>query len=287
MKIAVTYENGNVFQHFGHTEEFKIYEVEDGKVVSYDVIGTEGSGHEALADFLADRDVNVLICGGCGAGAANALADAGIEVISGAEGSTDLAVASYLSGDLESAGVNCDHHDHEHSHDEGHDCGSCGGGCGGCGGGCGSHGPIIEGENVGKAIKVHYTGTLNDGTQFDSSYDRGEPLEFICGIGMMIPGFDQACANLKAGETIDINIPPELAYGEVNPDAIFTIETAQMPGSEDLEVGAQVYLSNMMGQQFPAKVTAKEGTTITFDTNHELAGQALNFKIEMVEITEM
>lgn len=287
MKIAVTYDNGNVFQHFGHTEEFKIYDVEDGRVVAYDVIGTDGSGHEALADFLANKGINVLICGGCGAGAANALEAAGIEVISGAEGSADLAVASYLCGDLVSAGVNCDHHDHEHSHEEGHDCGGCGGGCSGCGGGCASHGPIIEGENVGKAVKVHYIGTLNDGSQFDSSYDRGEPLEFICGVGMMIPGFDQACADLKVGETIDVNIPAELAYGEVNPNAIFTIETAQMPGSEELEVGAQVYLTNTMGQQFPAKVTAKEGTTITFDTNHELAGQDLNFRIEMIEITAM
>ena len=135
MKIAVTYENGEVFQHFGHTESFKLYEVEAGQVVSSEIIPTNGSGHEALADFLADLSVNVLLCGGIGSGAQAALAGAGIEICSGAAGDADAAVSAYLSGELESAGVNCDHH---HDHDEEEGCGShCGGGCGGCESGCG------------------------------------------------------------------------------------------------------------------------------------------------------
>ena len=95
MKIAVTYEDGNVFQHFGHTENFKIYNVEDGEVKSADVVSTNGTGHEALAGLLADQNVDVLICGGCGSGAADALAEAGIQVFSGAEGDTDVAVMTY------------------------------------------------------------------------------------------------------------------------------------------------------------------------------------------------
>lgn len=285
MRVAVTYDNGNVFQHFGHTEYFKIYNLEDNKVVSSEIVDTNGSGHEALAGLLADNDVNVLICGGCGQGAADALEASGISVFSGAEGDVDIAVETFIRGELTSAGVNCDHHDHEH--EESSSCGSgCGGGCSGCAGGCGSARPSFEGPNVGKAIKVHYTGTLEDGSQFDSSYDRGEPLEFICGIGMMITGFDRACADMEVGQIKDVIIPAEEAYGPYNPEAVFTVETAQLPGSEELEVGAQVYLTNAMGQPFPAKVTAREGETITFDTNHELAGKDLNFKIELVEIGE-
>ena len=142
----------------------------------------------------------------------------------------------------------------------------------------------IEGKNVGKTCRVHYKGTFNDGSQFDSSYDRGEPLEFVCGAGMMIQGYDAAVADMEVGQIIDIHLMPEEAYGMPNPDAIFTVEIAQLPGSEDLTVGQQVYLSNAMGQPFPVKVTAKDDTTITLDANHEMAGKELNFKIELVEV---
>lgn len=281
MKIAVTYDNGNIFQHFGKTEYFKVYEVEDNKVVSSEVIGSNGTGHGALAGLLADQSVDVLICGGIGGGAQSALAEAGVELCSGAQGDADQAVEAYLKGELVSTGVNCDHH-----HEEGHSCGDHGDGhsCGGnCGGGCGAA-PAIKGRNVGKTCRTHYRGTFNDGTQFDSSYDRGEPLEFICGAGMMIRGFDAAVADMEVGQIVDIHLTPEEAYGQPDPNAIFTIETAQLPGSEDLEVGQQVYLSNQMGQPFPVKVTAKEGSTITFDANHEMAGKELNFRIELVEV---
>lgn len=286
MKIAVTYDNGNIFQHFGRTESFKVYEVEDNKVVSSEVIGSNGVGHGALAGLLSDQSVDVLICGGIGGGAQAALAEAGVELCAGAEGDADQAVEAYLKGELISTGANCDHHHHEdgHScgdHEEGH---SCGGGCGSsCGGGCGSE-PALTGKNVGKTCRTHYRGTFNDGTQFDSSYDRGEPLEFVCGAGQMIRGFDAAVADMEVGQIVDVHLMPEEAYGMPDPNAVFTVEIAQLPGSENLEVGQQVYLSNQYGQPFPVKVAAKEETTITFDANHEMAGKELNFRIELVEV---
>ena len=281
MKIAATYDNGNIFQHFGKTETFKVYEVEDDKVVSSEVISSNGTGHGALAGLLAEQGISVLICGGIGGGAQTALAEAGIEVCSGAQGNTDEAVEAYLKGELTSAGTTCDHHHHE----EVHSCGdSCGDSCGSsCGGGCGSH-TTLTGRNVGKTCRTHYRGTFNDGTQFDSSYDRGEPLEFVCGAGQMIRGFDAAVADMEVGQVVDVHLMPEEAYGQPNPEAIFTLEIAQLPGSEDLTVGQQVYLSNQFGQPFPVKVTAKEEKTITFDANHEMAGKELNFRIELVEV---
>ena len=293
MKIAVTYDNGNVFQHFGKTEFFKVYEVEDNKVVSSEVIGSNGTGHGALAGLLADRNVDVLICGGIGGGAQATLAEAGVELCAGAEGDTDQAVEAYLKGELVSTGANCDHHHGEdHScgdHEDGHSCGdhgeehSCGGGCGSCGGGCGSE-PALTGRNVGKTCRTHYRGTFNDGTQFDSSYDRGEPLEFICGAGQMIRGFDAAVADMEVGQVVDVHLMPEEAYGMPDPNAIFTVEIAQLPGAEELEAGQRVFLTNQFGQPFPVNVTAKDETTITFDANHEMAGKELNFRIELVEV---
>ena len=279
MKIAVTYDNGEVFQHFGRTENFKVYEVENNQVVSSEVIGSNGTGHGALAGLLAGEGIDVLICGGIGGGAQAALTEAGIELVAGASGNTDEAVGAYLRGELISTGANCDHHDHEH--EEGHSCGEHG--CGGhCGGGCGQS--VLEGKNVGKTCRVHYQGTFNDGSQFDSSYDRGEPLEFVCGTGMMIRGFDAAVADMEVGEIVNVHLMPEEAYGMPNPDAVMTFEIAQLPGSEGLIVGQQVYMSNAMGQQFPVKVTSKDETTITLDANHEMAGKELNFKIELVEV---
>ena len=280
MKIAVTYDNGNIFQHFGKTEFFKVYEVEDNKVISSEVIGSNGTGHGALAGLLADQGVDVLICGGIGGGAQSALEEAGVELCAGAQGDADQAVEAYLKGELVSTGANCDHHHEEdHScggHEEGHTCGNCGGSCGAR--------PALTGRNVGKTCRTHYRGTFNDGTQFDSSYDRGEPLEFICGAGQMIRGFDAAVADMEVGQVVDVHLMPEEAYGMPDPNAVFTLEIAQLPGSEDLQVGQRVYLSNQYGQPFPVTVTEKEETTITFDANHEMAGKELNFRIELVEV---
>lgn len=122
MKIAVTYENGQVFQHFGHTGQFKVYEVADGKVVSSAVLPTNGSGHGALAGFLRERGVDTLICGGIGGGARTALAEAGITLYPGASGEADAQVAALLEGSLSyDPDTVCAHHE---GHGEGHDCGS-------------------------------------------------------------------------------------------------------------------------------------------------------------------
>ena len=283
MKIAVTYENGEVFQHFGHTQQFKIYEVEDGKVLSSRIIGSDGSGHEALAGLLADRAIDVLICGGIGGGAQAALEEEGIELCAGASGSADDAVAAYLRGELVNTGANCDHHKEE-DHACGDDCGSCGEGCGGCAG-CQAHGGIT-GKNVGKTVRTHYRGTFNDGTQFGSSYDRGEPLEFVCGMGRMIPGYDAAVADMDVGQIVQVHLMPSEAYGEADPAAIFTFAVADLPGAENVEVGDQVYLRDAYGRPVPVKVTAKDERTITFDANHEMAGKELNFTIELVEVLD-
>ncbi len=285
MKIAVTYENGEVFQHFGHSETFKIYEVQDGKVVSAELLSAGGNGHEALAGLLGEQNVDVLICGGIGAGAEEALLQEGIELCAGASGDADEAVAAYLRGELIDTGVNCDHHDEAHECGGHEDAEGCGGGCEGCHGGCHAA-PPIEGKNVGKVCRTHYRGTFNDGTEFDSSYDRGEPLEFVCGAGMMIRGFDAAVANMDVGQTVQVHLLPSEAYGETNPNAIFSVRIAELPGAEDAAVGQRVYLENVYGQPVPVKVVAKDLETITFDANHEMAGKELNFTIELVEIEE-
>lgn len=127
MVIAVAYENGEVFQHFGHTAQFKLYTSQDGKIVSSSVVDTEGSGHGALADFLKERKTDVLICGGIGGGAKLALAQAGILLFGGVDGNADEAAQAYLEGRLLfNPNVHCSHHDHEHA--GGHSCGehSCG-----------------------------------------------------------------------------------------------------------------------------------------------------------------
>ena len=128
MRIAVTYENGTIFQHFGHTEQFKLYDVENGKIVSSEVVDTNGSGHGALAGLLSALKVDALICGGIGGGAQMALAAAGIRLYGGVSGSADAAAEALAAGKLDfNPDVRCDHHDH---HVEGHTCGSHG---------CGSH----------------------------------------------------------------------------------------------------------------------------------------------------
>lgn len=136
MKIAVTYENGAIFQHFGHTQQFKLYEVQDGKVSGSCVLDTDGQGHGALAGFLMQQGVDTLICGGIGGGAQMALAAAGIRLFGGVSGGADEAVTALLEGRLSyDPDARCSHHDHAHGEGE-HHCGSHG-----CGShGCGDHG---------------------------------------------------------------------------------------------------------------------------------------------------
>ena len=133
MRIAVTYQNAEIFQHFGHTEQFKLYNVEDGKIVDAQIVDTNGSGHGALAGVLTALNADVLICGGIGAGAQAALAAAGIKLYGGVSGNADAAVEAFLEGKLEfNPNVQCSHHDHHHG--AGHVCGDHGCGSGHCGG---------------------------------------------------------------------------------------------------------------------------------------------------------
>ena len=129
MKIAVTYANGEIFQHFRHTEQFKIYEIEDKQIVKTQILLTEGEGHGALANILKENNVDILICGGIGGGAQMALLQAGIRLFGGVSGSADEAVNTYLAGRLVyNPNVRCNHHDHG----EGHSCGSHGCGSNSC-----------------------------------------------------------------------------------------------------------------------------------------------------------
>ena len=130
MKIAVTHEDGMIYQHFGHTATFKIYEVQAGKVVASQVLETNGSGHGALASLLAEQGVNMLICGGIGGGARVALGEAGVVIMGGVSGDADEAVELFLSGLLRfDPNATCSHH-----HGEEHTCGDHG-----CGHDCGGH----------------------------------------------------------------------------------------------------------------------------------------------------
>ena len=129
MRIAVTYENGQIFQHFGRTEFFKIYDVSDGVITASEVVSTNGNGHGALAGILTSLQADILICGGIGGGAQAALASAGIKLYGGVSGMADKAVEALISGNLDfNPDIHCDHHGHHH--DAGHTCGSHG---------CGSH----------------------------------------------------------------------------------------------------------------------------------------------------
>ena len=127
MRIAVTYDNGRIFQHFGRTEEFKVYDVEDGAIKSSTVINTNGQGHGALIGVLESIGADVLICGGIGGGAQNGVASMGIELYGGIDGDADEAVKAFLENRLpQYSNANCNHH-----HEEGHNCshGGCGGHC--------------------------------------------------------------------------------------------------------------------------------------------------------------
>lgn len=131
MKIAVTYENGQIYQHFGHSEHFKLYEIKDNQIAAQEVVPTNGSGHGALAGFLASHGVNTLICGGIGGGAQMALAEAGIRLYGGVSGSADEAVRAFLEGTLEyQPDVCCSHHAQGHGGNcTGHSCGEDKHGC--------------------------------------------------------------------------------------------------------------------------------------------------------------
>ena len=138
-------------------------------------------------------------------------------------------------------------------------------------------------SNEGKNVKVHYVGTLDDGTKFDSSRDRGEPLAFTCMAGQMFPGFDAAVRDMQVGEVKTVKIPAADAYGEPDPTKIVRMQFDALPGSEKLEVGQHPVLATPDHRPIPCVVVAKDEETITFDMNHELAGKDLTFEIELLE----
>jgi len=136
----------------------------------------------------------------------------------------------------------------------------------------------------GDKVKVHYTGTLNDGNKFDSSHDRGTPLNFEVGTGQMIEGFDSAVMGMETGDTKKVNLKPAQAYGEVNPKALTEVPTDSFPTDFKPKVDEMVQGSTIDGKPVIAKVKELKESTIVLDLNHPLAGQELNFEIELVEI---
>ncbi|WGW04873.1 FKBP-type peptidyl-prolyl cis-trans isomerase [Tropicibacter oceani] len=135
----------------------------------------------------------------------------------------------------------------------------------------------------GDTVRIHYTGTLNDGSTFDSSAGR-DPLEFQIGSGQVIPGFDSAVSGMTVGEKKQVEIPADQAYGQPNPQAMQAVPRAEIPADIPLEVGTQLQVQTPTGQVMPVTVTEVTETEVTLDANHPLAGKDLTFDIELVEI---
>ena len=135
----------------------------------------------------------------------------------------------------------------------------------------------------GQTVKIHYTGTLDDGSQFDSSVGR-DPLAFEMGAGMVIPGFEKGVADMDVGETKKIHILAAEAYGERREDLVMQFERTQLPEDLEPEIGMMLQMQGPEGQPIPVSITGIEETLITIDANHQLAGQNLNFELELIEI---
>lgn len=138
---------------------------------------------------------------------------------------------------------------------------------------------------VGQRVRVHYTGTLDDGTVFDSSLER-DPLEFRAGAGMMIPGFDRAVLEMELGEKKTVKIPAAQAYGEHNEDKVIRITRKNLQGTNDIPVGMQVMISGPDNTPLPGTIIDVDDEFVTVDFNHRLAGKDLTFEIELVEILD-
>ncbi len=136
---------------------------------------------------------------------------------------------------------------------------------------------------TGDTVRVHYTGTLDDGTVFDTSSGR-EPLEFTLGGGQVIPGFDRAVDGMNPGDSETVKIPAEDAYGPHREEMMLEVDRAQVPAELNPQVGERLEIKQQNGQSVPVTVTAVTETLVTLDGNHPLAGQALTFEIELVEI---
>lgn len=136
---------------------------------------------------------------------------------------------------------------------------------------------------MGDTVKVHYTGTFDDGTQFDSS-QGSEPLEVTLGQGQVIPGFEAPLEGMTAGETKSVHIPAEMAYGEYSPEMVQEVERTAIPEEIELSLGIQLQAHAPDGTPFMLVVTGLNDETVTLDANHPLAGKALNFALEMVAV---
>jgi len=136
----------------------------------------------------------------------------------------------------------------------------------------------------GDNVSVHYTGTLDDGTKFDSSHDRGEPINFTIGAGQMIAGFDSAVDGMSIGESKTVTLTPDQAYGEANPDAIQVVPKDQFPDDFEFITGGVVQGQYPNGQMFRATITEVAEAEATVDFNHPMAGKTLNFEIELVSV---
>ena len=137
-------------------------------------------------------------------------------------------------------------------------------------------------SNKGKKVSVHYRGTLDDGTEFDSSYSRNQPLEFTCMAGMMIPGFDKAVEGMEVGETVNVHLEPIHAYGMPDPNLFIHFPIEQVPNPQSMNVGDQVMLRDNFGSPAPGKITEISEKEVVIDLNHEMAGKALNFEITLL-----
>ncbi|WP_075997268.1 FKBP-type peptidyl-prolyl cis-trans isomerase [Salaquimonas pukyongi] len=136
---------------------------------------------------------------------------------------------------------------------------------------------------TGDTVRIHYSGTLADGTQFDSSKGR-DPLEFVVGSGQIIPGLDQAIPGMAVGDTKTVDVAADQAYGAVNPSAIQSVPRSQVPPEIELEVGMQLQIQAPDGRTVPVTVSGMDEESVTLDMNHPLAGEDLSFDIELVSI---
>ncbi len=141
-------------------------------------------------------------------------------------------------------------------------------------------------SNEGKIVKIHYTGSLDDGEVFDTSRLNGEPIEFECMAGTVIKGFDDAVKDMEVGEKKNIHLEPEEAYGPVREDLVQTVPVDRIPNAQDLPVGQTVYMQGPDGHPFPAKVVSMDEENVVFDMNHPMAGKPLNFELELVEVKD-
>jgi len=135
---------------------------------------------------------------------------------------------------------------------------------------------------AGDTVRVHYTGALADGTEFDSSAERG-PIEVTIGSGQVIPGFDDALLGMAEGETKSVTLEAKDAYGEHNPQLVHVVERARIPAEIDLSIGTVVQASDASGNRIPLLVLELDDDSVTFDANHPLAGKALTYELKLIE----